>query len=751
MISVDGVVQGVGFRPFVSLLARELHLAGWVQNTSQGLLIEAEGAHDKLADFLARIESERPATSIIHQIRHQDLDPAGYKDFLIKQSRQDELKSAPIQADLATCPHCIKEIFDSANRRYLYPFTNCTHCGPRFSIMTTVPYDRPNTTMKTFTMCPDCGQEYSNPSDRRFHAQPNACPVCGPKLTLWSPDGKPVSERHAALVQAVEAIKSGAIVAVKGVGGFHLCADATNAETVKALRLRKKRCDKPFALMFSSLAALEETTWLDDIDREMLVSPAAPIVLVRHKEGTPVDKNVAPGNPYWGVMLPYSPLHHILMRELNRPIVATSGNISDEPICTDEYEALYRLKGIADLFLVHDRPIARTMDDSIVRGIDGQKMVLRRSRGYAPLPIRSPLNDNSVLALGGQLKNSVALKIRHNIFTSQHLGDLTHFASQEAFDRAVESFQELYTPKLDVIAHDAHPDYVSTAKAERFEDLAATRVAVQHHHAHIIACMADNGVTEQVLGISWDGTGHGDDNTVWGGEFLLADLRGYTRTATLFAFTLIGGEKAITEPRRTALGALFELSADPYRDFADLPVFRSIVREEYRIFQHMRRNRLHSPLTTSMGRLFDALAAILGLHAHVTFEGQAAMALEHLCDGRKTEEHYPFDIIPVGNGPAMVDWRPVFRTAIADIRAGVEAGTISMKFHNSCIEAALAVAMKAGRSKVALSGGCFQNKYLLERMIRRLRESGLTPLWHHEVPPNDGGLCVGQALGASVL
>jgi hydrogenase maturation protein HypF len=748
-VTLEGIVQGVGFRPFVHHLARSFHLTGWVQNTTQGLKIEVEGEEDILKCFLDRLQTCHPQSGVIHQMKYAYQNPVGDDSFTIKSSLLEDVKSTPVLADLATCPECVSEIFDPNNRRYLYSFTNCTHCGPRFSIITTVPYDRRNTTMKNFTMCLACNEEYHNPNDRRFHAQPNACPDCGPEVSFWDAAGKTLSQHHAAILKAAEAIKNGAIVAIKGLGGFHLCADALNAQAIKILRQRKHRSHKPFALMFPNLTMLESFALIDSNERDVLTTPAAPIVLVRHIPSTPIAAEIAPENPLWGVMLPYTPLHHILMRALNQPIVATSGNVSDEPICFDEIQAVNKLRGIADYFLVHNRPIVRPVDDSVIKMINQQKMVIRRSRGYAPLPIRVPLNDKTVMALGGQLKNTVALKIHHNIYISPHLGDMEHLAARKFMDHAILSFQELYAPEINCIACDAHPDYVSTTKASQLKMLAPTICAVQHHYAHVISCMADNQIREPVLGLAWDGTGYGLDHTVWGGEFLVADYKEFVRVGSFHPFFLIGGEKAIREPRRAALGILWKLSDDPYKDFEDLPLFKNITQEEYQIFKQMRCQRINTPATSSVGRLFDALAALMGLYDRVSFEGQAAMALEYLCENQILLDHYPFEILEQ-NSLMLIDWRPMIQAIIQDMRSKMTPGSISLKFHNTLIEAALPIIKKIGIRNVLLTGGCFQNQYLAERMIHRIAEEGFVPYWHHDIPPNDGGLCVGQAIRASV-
>ena len=757
-VTARGAVQGVGFRPFVWRLAHELRLVGWVKNTAQGVLIEVEGGRENLEDFLARLQTEKPAQSIIQHLEHTFLEPSGFHTFDILESDEALEKTTLVLPDLAVCPQCCAEIFDQNNRRFLYPFTNCTQCGPRFSIIEALPYDRANTTMKSFVMCADCRREYEDPGDRRFHAQPNACPCCGPRLELWDADGRCLHEREQAMTQAVAALRQGMIVAVKGIGGFHLCVDAANEESVRRLRQRKHRPRKPLALMFPSLEAIRWYCELTALEEETLASRAAPIVLLKrgHLKRGHVPKNqvrvpgmladsVAPENPYLGAMLPFSPLHHILIREAATPLVATSGNISEEPICTDGQEALARLKGVADFFLVHNRPIVRPIDDSIARVVAGRVMVLRRARGFAPLPVEVPLPSGNVLALGGHLKNTVSLKIGSNVFISQHLGDMETPRSRQAFEQAIASLQELYQPKIDLAACDRHPDYASTAKARR---MSWPVEAVQHHHAHIVSCMAENGLTDEVIGLAWDGTGFGPDNSVWGGEFLAADFRHFRRAGHFRAFRLLGGDKAAGEPRRAALSLLYELDLEPQKAFKDLAVLRAFDERQLRILSRMREKGINSPLTSSVGRLFDAFASLLDVAQTVSFEGQAAMALEYLCDEKGAPDYYKMDIADE-NGVLVVDWRPMLRAAIADIRGGLARGVLAQKFHNSLVEAALEVVLKTGLKDVVLSGGCFQNKYLCERMIARLRQAGLRPAWHRQVPPNDGGISLGQAVVAA--
>ena len=752
-IAVRGAVQGVGFRPFVYKLASDLKLPGWVLNSPQGVFIEVEGEKAALNTFLLRLQEEKPTPSFIRSLEYSLLDPVNFKSFEIRSSESGGSTTALILPDIATCPECLAEVFDPHNRRYRYPFTNCTHCGPRFTIIESLPYDRPNISMKLFEMCPDCREEYENPGDRRFHAQPNACPVCGPGLEFWDASGGVLSNRDEALLESAEAIREGKIVAVKGLGGFHLVADAVNTEAVERLRARKRREEKPFALMYPSLNRIKQDCRVAPLEARLLCSAESPIVLLERIEGSrEISSSVAPGNPYLGVMLPYTPLHHLLLSEVGGPIVATSGNLSDEPICTDEREALSRLSGIADLFLVHNRPIVRHVDDSIVRIVLGRELVLRRARGYAPLPLRCRNLSSGILAVGAHLKNTIALSVGDNIFVSQHIGDLENNESFQAFEKVIGSFKHLYQVEPVRIASDLHPDYMSTRYAR---GVPASQFPVQHHYAHVAACMAENELEGRVLGVSWDGTGYGLDGTIWGGEFLLTNESGFTRAAAFRKFRLPGSAAAVKEPRRTALGVLYEIMGDEAFEKNLAPV-RAFGRQELPVLIQMLQKGLHSPWTTSAGRLFDAVASLSGLRQVMRYEGQAAMELEFAIGQEKTEGYYPFEISKKPGGedmdgqPAMiVDWGPMIREILEDVENGIPLAAVSRKFHNMLAEAIVEVARRAGEERVVLTGGCFQNRFLAERAVRRLEQEGFRPYWHQRIPPNDGGIAVGQILAAS--
>ena len=739
-IVIRGAVQGVGFRPFIFRLAEEMGLNGWVINNTQGVFIEAEAGPEELQRFLLRIEREKPAISFIQSFEHSYLDPVGYDNFEIRESA-DGPKTALILPDIATCGECRREIFDPANRRYRYPFTNCTNCGPRFSIIEALPYDRPRTSMRIFEMCPECAEEYHNPRDRRFHAQPNACSKCGPHLELWDTMGAALATHDEALQRAAAAIRGGMIVAIKGLGGFHLMVDAADESAVRRLRQRKRREEKPFALMCPSLEAVAALATIEPLEERLLLSPEAPIVLLRRRKGAGLAESIAPGNPNLGVMLPYTPLHHLLMQELGIPVVATSGNVSDEPICTREYEAVERLRGIADVFLVHNRPIVRHVDDSVVRVMAGRELVLRRARGFAPLPVLIKEAASDVIAVGAHQKNAIAASVGNQVFISQHIGDLETVPAYGAFEQVLADFANLYELRPATLACDQHPDYFSTQYARKQEGVEV--VAVQHHYAHALSCMAENQLDPPALGISWDGSGYGPDETVWGGEFLRVTSEGFERFAHLRTFALPGAEKAVKEPRRVALAILRETFGPTLDGLDEVATFRAFTADERRLLGQMIDRGVRSPRTSSAGRLFDAVASIIGLRQVCRFEGQAAMELEFLTDGTATEASYPFDLLKCQDG-LSVDWAPMIRAIVEDMGGKVSTGLVAAKFHNTLVEMMVRVAQEAGEEKVVLSGGCFQNRYLTERAVLRLQAEGLRPYWHQRVPPNDGGIALGQ-------
>jgi len=742
-IDIAGRVQGVGFRPFVYRLAEEHRLAGWVNNSPSGVHIEVEGAADAVNDFIIELQEKHPANSTIESFVPKTINPMGTADFHIRESSHDGSRTAFVLPDLATCPDCLREIFDPQNRRYRYPFTNCTNCGPRYSIIESLPYDRATTTMKIFPMCDECRQEYENPSDRRFHAQPNACPDCGPRLELWDKTGKVTERDYDSILAAAEAIREGRIIALKGLGGFQLLADAGNDEAIKKLREGKIRAEKPFAVMFGSLDQAGKVCNISSVEAGLLESVSSPIVLLEKRnvsDGIKISGETAPGNPDLGIMLPYTPLHHLLMAELNVPVVATSGNLSEEPICIDEFEALERLRGVADIFLVHNRPIARQIDDSVVRVMAGREMVLRSARGYAPSTFLQKEILKPSLAIGAHLKNSIALTDGNNIYLSQHIGDLTTKPAHEAMINTIDSMKSIYDLNPVRVIRDYHPDYLSSQYAGT---LKLQEMPVQHHYAHVLSCMLDNGLNDNVLGIAWDGTGLGTDGTIWGGEFLLADRSGFKRMGHLRTFRLPGGDRAIMEPRRSAVGVLYELFGPDISGIRELAPLESFKRQELELMVRIIEREVNCPVTSSAGRLFDAVSSILGICHYNNYEGQAAMMLEFEADSTGGGTVYPFSIS--NSVPYIFNWGPVIKGILDDIGQGLSRSSISARFHMTLAEIAVEMVRLIGEKNIVLTGGCFQNKYLLERIMARLKDSGFKVYYHHLIPPNDGGIAAGQA------
>ncbi len=759
-----GAVQGVGFRPFVFRLAEELGVVGSVANDPGGVTIEAEGKPEHLDALIQRLLSEAPPAARPELVGITPLPVRGESSFTILASPTTGSKTAVLLPDLATCADCRGDFENPADRRHRYPFTNCTNCGPRFSIVRSLPYDRPRTTMSDFVMCANCQREYDAPRDRRFHAQPNACPTCGPQLTLLDPSGQPLAHRDKALQQAVAAIAGGSIVALKGLGGFHLLVDAQSDAAVERLRSRKARWEKPLAVMVPDLDQAEALVELNPEARALLTSPAAPIVLLPRRTDAPVAEAVAPGNPLLGVLLPYTPLHHLVLAQLQRPIVATSGNATDEPICIANAEACDRLGAIADLLLVHDRPIERQVDDSVVAFVAGIPQLVRRSRGYAPAPVRLSATVPPILAVGAQLKNTVALAIDDQVFVGQHVGDLGSAEAASAHERIIRDLLELYDAVPIAVAHDLHPDYHSTQWLERVRTLptsdpwqrrvaSARRIPVQHHHAHLAALLAEHGTDATTLGVTWDGTGYGTDGTIWGGEFLLGNATSVTRVAHLRPFRLPGGEAAVREPRRSAFGLL--TAADLLADATGNPAHDAFTSAERQLLAGMLARDIHCPQTTSAGRLFDAVAALAGLRQRAAYEGQAAIELEWAAryrdGGASPPEPYPMPLLEQ-SGMVVLDWRPLVAELLAEVRASGPSSLISARFHETLAQAILAVAQRMAVPLVGLTGGCFQNRLLTERTATLLESAGFTVLLHRQVPPNDGGLSLGQvAVAAAAL
>jgi hydrogenase maturation protein HypF len=790
-IHIKGIVQGVGFRPFVFGLATRLELTGWVRNTSAGVDIELDGPSQMLDRFIQNLETEFPPLARIDEITIEPRRANGFNKFEIIHSESIPEAFQPISPDVAICPDCLHELFDPQDRRYLYPFINCTNCGPRFTIIKDIPYDRPKTTMGSFEMCPECLAEYEDPLDRRFHAQPVACPNCGPQIWMEFPGEKVQvsdfegTEKTIAAVQ--EMLCGGQIVAVKGLGGYHLACDATNPDAVNRLREKKLRVDKPFAVMMPDIETVESHCYVTPVERQALTSRERPIVILKCRPGSDVSNQVSPRQDTLGVMLPYTPLHYLLFapsrneasnRRSQTPpsvLVMTSGNLSEEPIASDNEEARQRLGCLADAFLMHDRPIQTRCDDSVLRVLElpqGPPMVipLRRSRGYAPFPVRLPWETGSILAAGAELKNTFCITRERYAFLSHHIGDLENFETLQSFEEGIEHFERLFRVKPEALAYDLHPDYLATRYVlERSAREGLPAIGVQHHHAHISACMAEHGLQDDrpVIGVSFDGTGYGVDGAIWGGEFLLADYSGFMRLAHLRYVPLPGGDKAIREPWRQAL-AWLDASGLAWEE--DLPPVIEAVRvgnsskksgyssnELLRVIRHQLHAGINAPLTSSMGRLFDAVAALVGVRQLVNYEAQAAIELEALADPYETNA-YQFGIRPTESTapfeaatyPWLVDPAPVFVEILSDLRAGVSIGKISARFHNSAaqmvLEILLAMRKTSGVSDIALSGGVWQNMLLLQKTVQLLSKDGFTVLVHNQVPTNDGGLALGQAI-----
>jgi hydrogenase maturation protein HypF len=752
-VVLRGAVQGVGFRPFVYRIATARQLRGWCRNSSQGVVIEVEGERPALESFRAALDRERPPRASIHGAESSWLDAIGLGPFAILDSDTSGQANAVVMPDISLCESCRGELLDATNRRYRYPFINCTNCGPRYSLIEALPYDRVNTSMRRFAMCPDCQREYEDPSDRRFHAEPNACPTCGPQVALWDAAGHVIAERDAALVAAANAVRAGLVVALKGLGGFQLVVDATDEVAVRRLRARKHREEKPFALMCPDLDCIQGYASIGDVEAGLLTSPEAPIVLVPARLGVDqVAPSVAPGMRQLGVMLPYTPLHVLLMRDLRRPVVATSGNLAEEPMCIDERRVVDVLGGIADVFLVHDRPIVRAVDDSVVRVVAGRELMLRRARGYAPLPVPLPSAAPPLVAVGGHLKNTVSVTAGAAIVVSQHIGDLDSVPSGEAFHATLASLQRLYRVRPEAVVVDLHPDYQSTAYGRA---MGLPVIPVQHHFAHLAACMADNDLRGPIVGAVWDGTGYGTDGTIWGGEFLRARDEGFERVACLRPFRLPGGDAAAREPRRSALGVLTALGDDALARWqARRPdVFSA---EQWRVLPQAIARGINAPVTTSMGRLLDAVACLVGLRDVMAFEGQAAMLLEQAVDAQ-LREPYPIGLRPPDPAwysgawdapPIVLDWAPMIRALLADIERGEALGVMAARVHLALADALVQVAAALGERRLLLTGGCFQNRVLTEAAVGRLAAAGVTPYWHQRLPPNDGGLSAGQLMAA---
>jgi len=811
-LHVTGVVQGVGFRPFVYTLATDLGIRGWVKNTSDGVFAHAEGEDGAVAAFVSGIRDQAPPMAVVNTVEATDVPPGGHADFVIVGSEAIAGAMTLISPDIATCDACAAEMRDAADRRYGYPFTNCTNCGPRFTIIEDVPYDRPMTTMRDFPLCDECAAEYTDPGDRRFHAQPNACFRCGPRLYLngggsavpdaeWSPAADVVPRPHrdvsvereraaAIIADAVRLLREGAIVAIKGLGGFQLACDACNEDAVLRLRERKHRWGKALAVMAPSLEAAREYCVVSAEEEALLTAPSAPIVLLalrdtsviggwvsgavpqaeevprtpeasagaegprrglsEHATHPPMTlaRSLAPGLRELGVMLPYTPLHHLLLDAFGGPLVMTSGNLSDEPIATGNAEALERLGGIADAFLLHDRDIYSRYDDSVERHtLDVGVEHIRRARGRAPFPLRTPFTSEvDILAAGPEQKNTFCLLTGAHAFVSQHIGDMENAETLASYERTIALYERLFRVRPEVVAYDLHPEYLSTKHAL---SLGLPAIGVQHHHAHIASVTAEHGVAERVLGVALDGTGYGTDGTIWGGEWLAADWAGFDRVAHLRMLPLPGGAAAIRRPARMPLGALAECGLLDHPGAA--PLRGRLAEGEEQTILAMISHGLNTPLTSSMGRLFDAVAALAGVRDDALYEGQAAIELEALADPA-ARGAYAFGLLEEPGGALMVDSAPVLAAVLDDVAAGVGAPAISMRFHRAVVSAVVAVCARLapdlGVSHVALAGGVFMNRLVVRGCVLGLREAGLEPLVHRDLPANDGGVSFGQAVVA---
>jgi hydrogenase maturation protein HypF len=787
-IHITGIVQGVGFRPFIYNLATRLKLTGWVRNTAAGVDIEVDGDAEILRAFVQAIRAEAPPLARMDTLEVTECPAQGFTTFEIVHSESQPGDFIPISPDVSICPDCLRELFDPTDRRYHYPFINCTNCGPRFTIIESIPYDRPNTTMKGFPLCPACAVEYHDPANRRFHAQPVACAECGPRVWIEISDkgsgirgcvNALISDPQSPIAQAQTLLASGHILAIKGLGGFHLACDATNVEAVNELRRRKLRVDKAFAVMMPDIATVEQHCHISQAERELLESRQRPIVILRRRPESTIAAEIAPGQDSIGVMLPYTPLHYLLLDNRNvqtfkrsNVLVMTSGNLSEEPIATDNEEARQRLAGLCDAFLMHDRPIRVRCDDSVVRIVEGRKskvegatfdfrpltLILRRSRGYAPDPIRLPFEVAPILATGPELKNTFCLGRGRYAFLSHHIGDLENYETLQSFEDGIQHFESVFRVKPEAIAYDLHPNYLATRYAqERAEREGIPAIGVQHHHAHITACMAENGLDGSfpVIGVAFDGTGYGTDGNIWGSEFLIADYAGFERAAHLAYFPLPGGDAATREPWRVALALLWQYGLDWQNVTRENVKRETLIRQ---LAQH-----INTPLTSSMGRLFDGVAALAGVRQAVNYEAQAAIEFEAMMDDDETGA-YVFDMERVAysvpttqhaiHNTLQISPKPLLNAILTDLHSHTPAPIISARFHNGVAEMVHQVVtmihQETGITHVALSGGVWQNTTLLTKTVAILQATNFTILTHRQVPPNDGGVALGQMIVASV-
>ena len=752
-IKVNGVVQGVGFRPFVYRIAHEHGVTGWVRNTSGNVEIEVEGTEGVVDKFVAALKSEAPPLARIDHINVAACHPQGYAKFEIRESLSAKGEYQLVSPDIATCDDCRREIFDPNDRRYRYPFTNCTNCGPRFTIIDDIPYDRANTTMRKFRMCKLCQREYDDPLNRRFHAQPNACPACGPRLALVDKNGKAVACDDP-ITASAKMLRNGKILAIRGLGGFQLACDATNAKSVNLLRKRKRRPSKPFAIMFPSVEDIKKHCIVSRKEKELLSSTEAPIVLLKWKHaGSSIASAVAEQLNYLGAMLPYAPLHHLLMSDVGLPLVMTSGNLSEEPIAKDNDETLRRLGGIADYFLLHDRDIYARYDDSVCI-VEREPQVVRRARGYAPYPVKLGFDARQILACGAELKNTFCLTKGRHAFVSQHIGDMENAETLEHYENTVELYKKLFRVEPEAVACDMHPEYLATKYAHRVAESSGLRlVPVQHHHAHIVSCMADNGVAFPVIGVALDGTGYGADGAIWGGEFLVAEVGQFRRVGYFEYVPLLGGDAAIKKPYRMALSYIWSTLGEDF-PLDGLPLSKLGSSELSLLKQQLKRG-LNCPSTSSAGRLFDAVSAIVGVCSKISYEAQAAIELEMAAEGARrsrTTKPYPFEIAEQ-NGLRVVRLSKLIASIVDDVRGGVPSSRISLKFHRTVAqivrEMCLSMSKDTGIKAVALSGGVFQNRLLMRLVVEALETEGFKVLTHRDVPCNDGCISLGQAVVAN--
>ncbi len=746
----SGIVQGVGFRPFIYRQAIQNKLGGFVRNRPDGVLVEVEGATWDIDSFLSGVRRDLPPLADITNISALDIETTHDKVFRIIPSDARGDGDVHIAPDVAVCADCLKEFFNPLDRRYQYPFINCTNCGPRLTIIKSIPYDRINTSMSCFPLCPQCQSEYENPVDRRFHAEPNACPVCGPRIQILDQEGNPVDTTDP-IAAAVNKLKDGKVLAIKGLGGFHLCVDAANNEAVERLRSRKFREEKPLAIMISNLETVKLIGQLNSEEEKLLTSLQRPIVLIKKKITNIISRQVAPGVPHFGVMLPYTPLHYLLLENNFAVLVMTSANQIDEPICISNREAVTRLKGIADYFLVHNRNILVRCDDSIVMVAGGKQQILRRSRGFVPRPIALAESFPAVLALGPQLKATQCILKDNFAFLSPHIGDLETPQARDFFSESITLMKKITESDPAVIACDAHPAYYSTQVAEALAPVKVIRV--QHHHAHIVSCMAENRISGEVIGLAMDGTGYGLDGNAWGGEFLVANETGFRRLGHLKYFVLPGGQKAIQEPWRIAASLLKSAYGNAWPEIAArLDIIPSGF--DSKLLDKIIENKINSPLTSGLGRLFDGVAAIMGLRRKVSFEGQAAMELEG-CINETSGTTFPFEIKRDAEGCFILDMSGAIRSIVDEILKGTSKNEISISFHMTVARSFAAMAKEIsainGIKRVALSGGCFQNRILLENSVAELENAGFTVYCHKHVPANDGGIALGQAVIAGSI